>query len=1040
VEVRVLGPVELVDGNAPVPLPRAQRIVLAALAARLGNGVPLDALAEGLWPAGPPPSARKSLHVHIARLRRVVGAAAIVERSGAYRLDPELVDVDAARMADTVGRAQKACRLGDAELAVGLLGDARSMFRGEPYQDIPDEAVPAGEVQRLVELRASIVEEWAEAELLRGSGERCVGDLEAFVQTNPYRERAWALLMRALYQAGRPADALAAFGRVRIVLAGELGIEPGPLLRDAERAILNHDPSLVLTTPSRSLGRRNLPAPLGPLVGRQLELATLGPLLVAERLITLTGTGGIGKTRLACELAGKSGANGGGPYFVDLSPIGDVALVPHTVAAALGVDVEPHEEAMAVVSEVLGDSAVLIVFDNCEHLLPHVSELVATLLSGSAGLHIVATSREALGIPGERVCSVDPLQVPPEAASVEQIEASDAGALFLARLPISLSSGTLSPDEFAAIGTICRIVAGIPLGLELAAAQAVTMPLLQLADSLQRSFCELAPTRHGAIPRHRTLTASLDWGYELLTPPARTAVRAMSVFAGGCDLTAFAAVCLDEGDPSAEEVLDELVRTSFVTVDHVDGQQRFRLLEPVRQYAAALLEAAGGVGDCRRRHLHHYLDVARHLTSDIDQLGIETVWSGRRPELGNCRTALDWAAVDGDSVDGGLRLLARLFDLWATDGHHEEALTRTQTLLDLGTGSASARSDATYVAGFLADELGASVRTAAQLWNQALEEAESGNDRQAEARVRRILSYAAFTAGDLPRAREHIEIAVPLAGDTGNHLLHAWCLLGFADILLLGGELDHADEQLRLALDGSVGTFPSVRAFAHDGLAQLSAERGDFTAARAAATTALRLAEENAIRQLLISDNLLLATIDCAIGDADGAAAHLGSAETLKPPSAHGWDPHFLVARSEIALVRGHHREALRCAEQAAAFADQITDAGQCAVLLSVGVANLACDQHESALKTFEDIIDKAGRTSIRCRLAEGHEGAAAACAAAGIPAQSRDHLDAADAIRRATNSTRMPRPPVDRLLATLTDQRDVPIVGEPRCSSRLLR
>jgi predicted ATPase/DNA-binding SARP family transcriptional activator len=1023
VEVRVLGPVELVDGTAPVPLPQAQRTLLAALAARVGRRVPADILAEALWASTPPPSARKSLQVHVARLRRVVGAAAIVERGGYYRLDPEVVDVDAARVAEAIERSRDACRHGDAGLAVALLGDARSAFRGEPYEDVPDGAVPSGEVQRLVELRAAIVEESAEAELVRGLGERCVGELEAFVQANPCRERAWALLMRALYQAGRPADALAAFGRVRMLLAGELGIEPGPLLRDAERAILTHDPSLTPTTPSRVLGPRNLPAAVGPIVGRQLELAVLGPLLASERLITLTGTGGIGKTRLACEIANKSAVVGGGPYFVDLAPIGDVALVPNALASALGVHVEPHENAMAMVREALGDRAVVIVVDNCEHLLPDVAELVATLLSASAEVHVLATSRESLGIPGERICPVDPLQVPPDAASVEQIEASDAGALFLARLPISLSSGPLSPADLAAVGTICRTVAGIPLGLELAAAQTLTMPLPRLADSLQRSFCELAPPRHGAIPRHRTLAAALDWGYQLLSPPARAALRAMSVFAGGCDLTAIAAVCLDDGDPPAQRIIDELVRTSFVTVDRFDEQPRYRLLEPVRQYAAALLDAAGSTGDCRRRHLRHYLEVARGLTNDIDQLGIDTDWIGLRPELGNFRAALDWAAVDRDSVDCGLRLLTRLFDLWMTDEHHDEALARTEALLGLGAGSAPARSDAAYAAGFVADELGRPVSTVVQLWNQALEESRGGGDRVGEARVRRVLSHVAFMGGDYALAREHIEIAIPLAREAGNNLLHAWCLLGFADVLTLAGELDRASEQLHLALDSPVGTIPSVSAFIQDGLAQILYERGDYTAARAAATTALRLCEENAIRQLSISENLLLASIDCVIGEADGAAAHLDGAEGLTPASAHGWDPLFLIARSEVALVRGHHDEALRLAEQAEASGDHINVAAQCVVLLSVGAAQLACDKNEFALTTFEQVIDKAGRASMRCRQADGHEGAAAACTALGRSGGARDHLFAANEIRHVTNTTRLPRQPVERLLATIDDE-----------------
>ena len=242
VEVRVLGPVELFDGNDVVRLRRAEQTLLAALAARVGERVPVDALVEALWPAGPPPSARKTLQGHILRLRRAVGPAAILERDGGYRLDPELVEVDATRVTRLVAAAREALRRGDAEVAIGLLGEVNEAFRGEPYEGVPDTAVPAGEVQRLVELRVAVVEDSAEAQLDLGQGERCIGELEAFVQANPYRERAWGLLMRALYQAGRPADALAAFGRARVLLAAELGIEPGPALRDVEQAILTHDP------------------------------------------------------------------------------------------------------------------------------------------------------------------------------------------------------------------------------------------------------------------------------------------------------------------------------------------------------------------------------------------------------------------------------------------------------------------------------------------------------------------------------------------------------------------------------------------------------------------------------------------------------------------------------------------------------------------------------------------------------------------------------------------------------------------------------
>jgi tetratricopeptide (TPR) repeat protein len=307
-----------------------------------------------------------------------------------------------------------------------------------------------------------------------------------------------------------------------------------------------------------------------------------------------------------------------------------------------------------------------------------------------------------------------------------------------------------------------------------------------------------------------------------------------------------------------------------------------------------------------------------------------------------------------------------------------------------------------------------------QLWNRALEESQVGGDRVGEARVRRVLSHVAFTGGDYALARKHIEIAIPLARQAGNEVLHAWCLVGLFDILVLAGELDQAHEQLLRARASPVGTTPSVSAVVHECLAELLFERGDYTTARREATTAKRLCEENPNRQFLINSIVLLALIDCALGDADGAAAHLDSAEELNPAGAHGWDPLFLIARSEVALVRGHHDQALRLAEQAAAFLDDINVVAQCDVLVAVGTAHLACGRHDSALITFEQVIDKAGPASMRCRQAEGHEGAAAACAALGRSSEALAHLAAATEIRQATNSAGRPRRPVEELLATL--------------------
>ncbi len=263
------------------------------------------------------------------------------------------------------------------------------------------------------------------------------------------------------------------------MLATELGLEPGPALREMERQILAHDPQLVQSGSVRIvLGRSNLPAPLNPIIGRQRELAAIDPLLQDNRLVTITGTGGIGKTTLAVEVAARTaGRYEFGPYFVDLAPLGDIGLIPAALVAALGVEVDPTDDLIERVRAALADHSIVLVMDNCEHLLPGVAELVAGLLVSTPGVRVVATSREPLGVAGERVWPLEPLDVPPVDGSSEQIRDSESGVLFISRLPMNVASGALSVEDLAAVGAICRSVEGMPLGLELAAARSRTLSL-----------------------------------------------------------------------------------------------------------------------------------------------------------------------------------------------------------------------------------------------------------------------------------------------------------------------------------------------------------------------------------------------------------------------------------------------------------------------------------------------------------------------------------------------------------------------------------
>ncbi len=1004
-----------------VRLSPTERTLLAALAARLGVRVTVDVLEEALWPAGRPPSARKTLQGNILRLRRVLGPSTIVHCSGGYRLDPDRVDVDARRVSTLVTKAGAEIAQGHPGDAIGLLREASASFRGDPYEDVPDCALPAGEVQRLRELRVAVFEESVEAELACGAGQQCIGELEALLDANPFRERAWGQLMLALYRDGRPADALAAFGRARKLLAAELGLEPGPVLRNLEHSILTHDPRLGSDRTGDGLGPSNLPAALTPIVGREDEVATLDRLCQENRLVTLTGTGGIGKTRLAVEVAGRAvGRHEFGPYFADLSSIGTTELVPAALAAAFGVRVEAHDDVIGRINSALDGHAVLVVIDNCEHLLPGIAELVIGLLRATPSVRVVATSREPFGVAGERVCPVGPLGVPPTSPTLEQVEDSGSGALFLARLPINVATSALNREDLMAVGTICRRVDGIPLGLELAAARSRTVSLPELAELLDHSIGALASTGHGTLPRHRTMRAALDWGYQFLSPHAQSALHAMSTFAGGCELPAFAAICLDGDDPQAVEVLDELVRTSFVTVDFTNDPARYRLLEPVRQYARELLDAAGHGEDRRQRHLQFFLDVARAQTDDEHQPDHRLPAERLRYELDNFRVALDWAAGARNRTEAGLWLAFHLQYLWLSGTHQAEGVARLAALLRSGAGTPEARSAGARVASIIAMHRGDADQRL-HFGEQAVEEATAGDDRVFEGRARQVLSRIYLERGDIAAARRQLAAAMQIQAEQPDPGLQAFCRATQIGIDWMTGALDSAARDAQELLNGGFGSAsfigPAVRVL----LSVIELDRGDLTRARSWARDALDLSVTLGEPQAIILANVMLAVIECAAGRADEANAHFVAASALESDTAGGWDPLFLLVRADLALAAGDLSEAVELAEVAVARASHMCLAREhCVSLRRLGDAQLAAGDPDRSLATFRQMIARANAVPYPCRVAEGHEGAAAAANALGDRQTAQRHLAAAAEIRHCIGSRRIGRPVVEVHLADL--------------------
>ncbi len=658
-ELRLLGPVRASRSGTEIALggPK-QRAVLALLLLEAGRVVPAGRLVDEVWRGNPPPGAAKTLRSYVSRLRALLAPEVdVVARGGGYLItvDPDLVD--ASRFERLAAAGHTALGSGDAAVAAVRLGEALGRWHGRALADVADIETLALESARLEELRLNAVEGRIEADIALGRHAQVTGELERLVAEYPVRERLWRLLVLALYRDERQADALAAYQRARTVLTGELGLEPGEELRRLEQAVLRQEVPQPLPRP-----RHNLPAPLTSFLGRDDDLVRLRRLLGEARLITLTGPGGAGKTRLAVETGTQAaGAFADGVWMAELAGIADPALVAVQVMQALGVRQEADMPVLDALRYRLRSAELLLVLDSCEHLLDACADLAGVLLRGSPGLRVLATSREPLSLPGEVTYQVRPLAMPPEEAD-QQTATAPAVQLFLDRAAAARGGRRAEAGLVTAAGRICRRLDGLPLAIELAAARMGTLSATEIEEHLSDLVRFLAYRRSAGDPRHQALQAAMDWSYQLLSGEESRMLGELSVFAGSFGLTQVAEVCTGGDSSIALDVIDRLAGKSLVTADTSEAGTRYRLLETVRQYAADRLTAAGGLQQARERHAQAFLRMAEReravavLSRDYDNFRAALEWSLARP------------GPAGRADQAGSRLAYALGDLWLASG------------------------------------------------------------------------------------------------------------------------------------------------------------------------------------------------------------------------------------------------------------------------------------------------------------------------------------------------------------------------------------
>jgi predicted ATPase/DNA-binding SARP family transcriptional activator len=924
------------EDRSLVAVPEAKvRALLADLLLHLGQPVSADRLIDDLWGDQLPVHPAGALQSKVSRLRQALenaepGGGQLVEyRSPGYLLRADADAVDERRFAALAGRAGAT---EDPRDRAALLGDALALWRGPPLADFADALFAQAAVARLEEQRLTALEDRAEARLALGEHSLLAGELGDLVAHHPLRERLRAAHMLALYRAGRQADAVHSYGELRGRLADELGLDPGPGLVALYQAILEQAPGLLGVPAPPTLAARprtNLPALLTDLVGRTEAVAGLRALLRDHRLVTLTGPGGVGKTRLALETAAQSAdAFPDGVWLAELAGPGPAsgASPADLVLAVLGIRDDSSLDPADRLAEALRTSRTLLILDNCEHVIDPAAKLAALLTQAAPELRVLVTSREPLMLAGEVVWAVPPLDLP------------GAVSLFARRAAAAAAGFRLGDDNAEAVTALCRRLDGLPLALELAATRVRSLGVQELLARLDDRFRLLAAGHRDAPARQQTLRAVIDWSWDLLTEPERLVLRRLAVAADGCGLDAAETICAEDGLDVLSLVSRLVDRSLVVPADGPDGP-RYRLLESVAAYGLQRLEEAGEAGLLRSRHRRYYAELAERAAARLrgpDQRS----WLRRLDaETANLRRALDAALEDAD--DAVFPMVNTLAWYWFLRGRLTEARRALDRALASGHAPAAARATAAAWRSGIAtlagehgergehaappslDRIDDPAARAVLEWFHAFVASDFGDPSGAEAMTGRALASfralgdqwgvaaalstrakLAIVRGDPAAAHRDARQSLALFRELGDRWGQLQAIEWLGAALAATGDREQAArlhrDGLRMAED--LGLWPQA-ADALSWLGRGALHAGDLTQARELLERALRLAAGQSYQPGQVFAELGLGQTARREGQLDLAEAHLR--RVLEMTKRTGSEPGVgrTIALSELGFV-----------------------------------------------------------------------------------------------------------------------------------------
>jgi predicted ATPase/DNA-binding SARP family transcriptional activator len=925
VELGVLGPLEARVEGEPVSLgaPK-QRALLAQLLLRANEAVPVERLVDALWPEDPPASARHAVQVYVSRLRRALGPERIEARSRAYLLRAGPEELDLARFRELVAQAREALAGEDAAGAAARLREALALWRDHALADLDGEPGVGEVVLELEEERLAAVELRVESEVEAGRGAELVPELERLVAEHPARERLHAQLMLALHRTGSQAEALEAYDRARQALLNELGLDPSLSLQELAAAIRRRDPALT-PVPAELRARLHLPAQPNQFIGRECELEDLAELITVRglRLVTLTGAGGIGKTRLALAAAERLATRfEDGVWFVDLAPVAEPSLVVPAIAQALSVTESPDQPLETALEAHLADKHTLVLVDNFEQV-SEAAPAFRRLLDGAPGLTILVTSRSPLRLPAEHEYNVPPLAVPDPRRRdrLSSLAEFEAVRLLVSRARAVSHRFELTEANAHAIADICLVLDGLPLAIELAGATLKQFSPAELRQRLETSLDLLVGGPVDAPARHQTVRATIEWSYNLLRTAEQNVFARLAVFAGGWTAAAAHDVC-----EATDEALASLREKGLIRSDG----DRFAILTPIREFALETLPPSDA-DSLARRHAAYFTELASAFEAHVRKHGFEPDNLDRfRADYENVRAALRWT-----HDAGGRELFARLAASFGVYSYVSGPYAEARQWLEVAFADPP---DDTVLHGLVARSLGmvcfaqGDHRRAEATDERAIALFRSAGETELEAKSLNNAAIAAIHLGEYERGREFLmkcrERARALDDERLQVRMEHYVLNALGSIALLEGRPREAErwwteclslcERLR-EREGAATALMNL------GLGALADDRlGDATARF---QEGLRLADELQKVMTIVNCLVGLAGVASRGGDRPRAGRLLGITQRFLDDSGAALEPYLAAlfaqtqatvrtdlgeegAEEAFALGRGDERDA----------------------------------------------------------------------------------------------------------------------------------